>query len=830
MHTSISRVSWLRMLGLAAVLCWQAEAQVYTFTTLAGQGPQAGSADGVGVEARFYFPGGVAWDAAGNLYVTDSGNSTIRKITPAGVVTTLAGLAGSSGSADGTGTAARFSWPSGVAADLSGNLYVADQNNLTIRKITPAGVVTTLAGLAGNSGSADGTGSAARFNNPYGVAADLSGNLYVADQNNLTIRKITPVGVVTTLAGLAGRSGDADGLGAAARFAVPGLVSVNAGGTVAVADIDNNAIRTITPAGLVTTLAGSGGGSIGSTDGPGSTARFFGPTGAVLDPENNLYVVDTDNHTIRKITPAGVVSTIAVLTGSSDTFPWSGFGPSGIARDGAGNLYVTDTGNGRVLKITSAGEVTTFASVVDGGNSLTGIALDSSGNVFVADTWSHTIRRITPTGDVSVFAGQMWNGGYADGVGVNAQFAGPSGLVIDGADNLYVADTWNHVIRKITPAGMVSTVSGVVRTWAPPDGPDAVEAATRFSHPTGLARDNAGNFYVTEFYGNNRIWKVTPDGMVSWIAGRIPGCADGVGTAARFNYPSSIVVDTSGNLYVTDFGNNTIRKGVLITVTALVRHAPTLNGSIDGSIQVLSGENLTLNGNMYISGDLLVPGTPTVRLNGHATYGGILNGNGSPSPSNYVITLNGNVIVHFIVQHTDPIALPVVNAPSQPTGTRNVSLNSPSQSVGDFATVRNLTLNGNAGQVAVPAGTYGSFTANGNSGFVLGVPGATEPTVYNLQSLTLNGNSQLQVVGPVILTLANSVTFNGTVGSSAELRWLTLNVYSGDVTLSGNATFNGCVVAPAGAVTINGNSTLNGGVISDRLTVNGNGLVSEQPQ
>jgi hypothetical protein len=544
-------------------------------TTLAGLAGNSGSADGTGSDARFNDPDGVAADLSGNFYVADNGNSTIRKITPAGVVTTLAGLAGNSGSADGTGSDARFYEPGGVAVDLSGNLYVADQRNSTIRKVTPAGVVTTLAGLAGSNGSADGTGTGARFNWPRGVAVDLSGNLYVADESNCMIRKVTPAGVVTTLAGLAGSGGDADGLGAAARFAFLGLVSVNAGGTVAVADTTNNTIRTITPAGLVTTLAGSSGGSIGSTDGPGSTARFFGPTGAVLDAENNLYVVDTDNHKIRKITPAGVVSTIAVLTGSSssNSFP-APFGPSGIARDGAGNLYVTDKGNGRVLKITSAGEVTTFASVVDGGdNSLTGIVVDSNGNVFVADTWNHTIRKITPTGEVSVFAGQMWNAGYADGVGVNAQFCGPSGLVLDGADNLYVADTWNHVIRKITPAGVVSTVSGVVRTWGGGDGPDTVEAATRFSYPTGLARDDAGNLYVTEFYELNRIWRVTPDGMVSWIAGRIPGCADGVGTAARFNLPSSIVVDTSGNLYVTDFGNNTIRKGVPITPMILAQTA-----------------------------------------------------------------------------------------------------------------------------------------------------------------------------------------------------------------------------------------------------------------
>ena len=178
----------------------------------------------------------MAVDGSGNVYVADSGNYTIRKITPAGVVSTLAGLAGSSGSADGTGSAARFYYPTGVAVDGSGNVYVADTGNYTIRKITPAGVVSTLAGLAGSTGSADGTGSAARFYYPYGVAVDGSGNVYVADTGNYTIRKITPAGVVSTLAGTAGSSGSADGTGSAARFNYPTGVAVDGSGNVYVAD------------------------------------------------------------------------------------------------------------------------------------------------------------------------------------------------------------------------------------------------------------------------------------------------------------------------------------------------------------------------------------------------------------------------------------------------------------------------------------------------------------------------------------------------------------------------------------------------------------------
>ena len=323
MHTPISPASWLRMLGIAAVLCWQAKAQVYTFTTLAGLAGNAGSADGTGSAARFYYPCGVAVDASGTVYVADTYAYTIRKITSGGAVTTLAGSAGNSGSADGTGSAARFSHTRGVAVDASGNAYVADAENNTIRKITPGGVVTTLAGLAGNSGSADGTGSAARFNWPFGVAVDASGTVYAADWNSCTIRKITSGGVVTTLAGSAGNSGSADGTGSAARFNNPNGVAVDASGTVYVADPHNDTIRQITSGGMVTTLAGSAG-IAGSADGTGTAARFNNPGGVAVDPSGTVYVADFSNDTIRKGVPDPMITTQpsnqTVMAGQPATF------------------------------------------------------------------------------------------------------------------------------------------------------------------------------------------------------------------------------------------------------------------------------------------------------------------------------------------------------------------------------------------------------------------------------------------------------------------------------------------------------------------------------
>jgi hypothetical protein len=191
-----------------------------------------------------------------------------------------------------------------------------------------------------------------------------------------------------------------------------------------------------------------------------------------------------------------------------------------------------------------------------------------------------------------------------------------------------------------------------------------------------------------------------------------------------------------------------------------VRHAPNLNGSglIEGSLQQLLGESVTLNGGFTMTGDLLVPGTPTLKVNGNPTFGGTIVGSGSTSPSGYQVTLNGNCSLHYLRTRITPVSLPTVSAPPQPTGTRSVTINTSNQSIGFPATLRNLTLNGNVGQFVIPPGTYGNFIANGGSGFTIGIAGATQPAIYNLQNLTLNGQTRLDVIGPVILTVANGFT------------------------------------------------------------------------
>ncbi len=325
-----------------------------SITTFAGGAGLTGSNDGTGTAARFNTPSSIAIDGSGNFYVADAANHVIRKINSAGVVTTLAGTVGVGGSTDGVGTAARFSGPSAVAVNSVGTVYVADTFNHTIRSISPDGTVTTVAGLAGNPGSTDGTGNAARFSFPAGVAIDSSANVYVSDTSNHTIRRITSGGVVTTFAGSPGSAGSTNSTGTAARFNYPNQIAVAATGVLFVADSYNHVIRRITAAAEVTTLAGSAG-VAGSADGNGTAARFNQPAGVAVDSAGVVYVADTYSNTIRKISTGGDVTTLA---GSA--------GASGIA-DGVG---------------AAARFNNPFA-----------ISVDTNSNVYIADTRNHTIRR-----------------------------------------------------------------------------------------------------------------------------------------------------------------------------------------------------------------------------------------------------------------------------------------------------------------------------------------------------------------------------------------------------------------------------------------------------
>ena len=323
----------------------------------------AGLVNGPGKSAKFNHPFGIAIDDAGNLYIADVGNNVIRKMDTGGMVTTFAGIGGVKGSANGVDSLSRFNNPFGIVSDASGNVYVADAGNNKIRLITAStGMVSTFAGtgLVGASDVAD----SVSFNSPMGVAVDSSGNVYVADYENNVIRKITSTGIASTLAG-SGAAGADDGLDTAATFNLPEAVAVDAAGNVYVADNRNNLIRKVTPVGQVTTLAGSG--QRGSANGTGNAASFNSPFGIAVDAAGNVYVADSGNNLIRKITPSGDVTTIAGsgargakdASGTSASFNT----PAGLAIDKSGTIYVADQDNNLIRKITAAGAVTTIAKV-----------------------------------------------------------------------------------------------------------------------------------------------------------------------------------------------------------------------------------------------------------------------------------------------------------------------------------------------------------------------------------------------------------------------------------------------------------------------------------
>jgi sugar lactone lactonase YvrE len=320
-----------------------------SYFTFAGSPGISGFTNGARTGALFSGPWSIAIDTSNNFYVADSGNNVIRKIDASGNVSTFAGNPASTGSTDGVGTNALFNHPLGVALDKSNNVYVVDFNNNAIRKITPNGTVSTFAGSAGSSGSNDATGSSARFNGPAAVTVDTNGNVFVADNYNCTIRKITSSGAVSTLAGSPLAYGSVDATGSAARFRYPSGVAVDNSGNVYVADTFNQTIRKVTSGGVVTTLAGFSGSS-GAGDGTGSSAFFSYPNGVAVDSAGNVYVADSNNHVIRKITPAGVTTTLAGLSGHFGTNDGVGSiarfrSPDGLAIDSAGNIFIADGGN-----------------------------------------------------------------------------------------------------------------------------------------------------------------------------------------------------------------------------------------------------------------------------------------------------------------------------------------------------------------------------------------------------------------------------------------------------------------------------------------------------
>ena len=538
---------------------------------------------GPATAAQLNAPVGVALDPAGNLYIADRDNQRIRRVTPGGTTSTYAGSGSLGFSGDGgPATAARLNKPSGVAVDPAGNLYIADRGNQRIRKVSADGTISTYAGtgtvgFAGDGGPA----TAAQLNEPVGVALDPAGNLYIAERENHRIRKVTPGGVISTYAGTGtqGFSGDG-GPATGAQLLGPGGVALDPAGNFYIADRNNDRIRRVSTDGTIATYAGSGSLGFSGDGGPATAARLNMSLGGVaLDSAGNLYIADLLNERIRKVSPVGTISTYA---GNGGYGFWGDGGPAtaaqlslphGVALDSAGNLYIADSNNHRIRKVTPGGTISTYAGTGtegfsgDGGPATAahldrpdGVALDSAGNLYIADLGNSRIRKVTPGGTISTYAGNGGYGFWGDGGPATAAQLRPRGMALDPAGNLYIADFGNSRVRKVTPGGTISTYAGTGTPGFAGDGGPAT--AAQLSFPQGVALDSAGNLYIADS-NNNRIRKVTPGGTISTYAGTgLQGFSGDGGPAidAQLWFPVGVALDSAGNLYIADQENQRIRK------------------------------------------------------------------------------------------------------------------------------------------------------------------------------------------------------------------------------------------------------------------------------
>ena len=572
--------------------------------------------DGPAATARLAIPIGVAVDASGNIWIADNGAQTLRRFDTGGVLTTIAGTPGTRGAADGTGSAAQFSGLRGVAVGPDGDLYVADTDNQRIRRVTPAGVVTTYAGST--AGFADGAAATARFANPIGVAVGGNGDVFVADQANQRVRRILRAGAaagnVETLAG-SGTATYGDGVGTAAGIASPSRIAI-LGNLLFVDDIDGRVRRIDVTTREVTTLAGTAPTLARSAiaDGTGTRAILEGGGGGyAANPDGSLMV--SDRAQLRTVSPAGVVRTLGVmrslganaanppdglLTDQVDFLMGSSF-PVSVIGDGNGNAWIGD-GYASIRRVTAAGVVSSVAGLPGGVCCLDGsgtevqfgrtfsLARDAAGNLIVGDTFA--VRRVTPGGTSSLVAGAYGTLGAVDGLGAAARFNNPNGLAVDAAGNIYVSDS-NAAIRRIDTSGNVTTFAGAMGQTGNVNGP---AGTARFQTMRQMTIGPDGALYACD---SNSLRRVAGDGSVTTLQ-----------TPSNCTAP---VFDTDGALYYVAQGQGglgadgfyRLRAGAT-TAERLLVAAPGLN-DLSSTPQVL--------GTVYAMG-LLAPKTLVILAGG----------------------------------------------------------------------------------------------------------------------------------------------------------------------------------------------------------------------
>jgi uncharacterized protein (TIGR03437 family) len=560
-------------------------------TRIAGNGQSGYSGDGgVATAAQLEYPDGIAIDAAGNIYVADLTAQVVRVIAPDLTISTYAGLGTAGYSGDGgAAIQAQLNSPMGLAIDAAGNLYIADSGNHAVRKVSKSGAIGTYAGIGSPGYSGDGgAATAAGLDQPEGVAVDPSGSLYIADTFDNRVRVVAPGGIIQTVAGtgFSSYSGDGGSPTTAALF-LPTDVATDSGGNLYIADYGNSRIRQVAQ-GKIQTVVGSNATTVIFDQAPATTIRLNGPTGLAVDTSGNIFIAEGGIGTgsglaegdfkIWKINGVGVVSTAA----GNGIENYSGDGgaataaqintPSNMVLDAVGNLYIADSANNRVRRISPGGVIVTVAGngvagySGDGGpatsamlNSPEGLAADADGNVYIADTKNNRIRKLLPSGTIIGIAGNGNAAFFGDGGPANsASIHAPEALYSAGGGHIYIADTGNQRIRELLPDGTIITVAGNGSQGVAGDGGAATSA--QLSLPAGVTLDAAGNMYIAD-QGNNRVRLVSTNGTISTFAGAATFALGdgGPATGAQLSAPESVALDAAGNVYIADSGHNRIR-------------------------------------------------------------------------------------------------------------------------------------------------------------------------------------------------------------------------------------------------------------------------------
>ena len=581
-----------------------------TVSTFAGRAHVQGYLDGPATVAQFYNLLALGIDNQNNLWVADG--AVIREISPLGSVETISGNPAISYVADGSLAQAHFSTITALVVDPSGNVFVADGSGACIREIS-AGIVVTVAGTCPGSAIPH-PGSAAPFAYIASMAFDRSGNLYILDGGAGLVKMMTPVFALYSVAGGAPGTGEIDGTGSGARFATPSAIGLEADGNFLIADA--GAIRELTPAGEVTTIAGDDF-QPGNVNGDALTARFDGIQSIYQSPGGGpAYLVEPLSDDVRQF-QALATSTLAgnppPVDKSMAVAPF--YGLAGVAVDGAGNSYVVELG-GSILKITPLGVVTTIVGsgvgYVDGTtahakfSSPAGIAVDAAGNLYIADTGNFAIRKVAADGTVSTVAGGATGSSGLDGPVAAARFLGPQALSLDSAGNLYVADSTPTTlvsarpaaaVRVISTTGVVSTLAGSLTATGTTDG---ASGTALFTALRGITMDSGGNALVTD---GDSVRRITSAGAVTTIAGMTGSTttnALGNGATARFSSPTGLVVDASGAIYLADTGNDEIKRidqtGNVTLYAGNTSFSGNLPGSLPATLAAVTGLALSSNG------------------------------------------------------------------------------------------------------------------------------------------------------------------------------------------------------------------------------------------